>query len=258
MNKYCVYAHKRLDNGKIFYIGHGTIARSKDSGLKKTKRWQDINSVAGGHIVEILFDNLSKTEAIVKEQEILLAPELDWELVNVFLTTAKTKELDIEFLCKIVKYDESSPSGLSWVVDRGNKNKANAIAGCKTNGYYRVEIDGQSYSNHRIIYSLFNGLCETGMTINHIDNNSLNNNILNLEKVTQSENNRRKAITKNPSTGVYWTTRVRNGKVETMATAQYNTNDGVQKSKSFSASKGLLVAWYNACLFRSSMVDKYY
>lgn len=48
----------------------------------------------------------------------------------------------------------------------------------------------------RLIWAAFNG-CECDKTINHIDNNPLNNNIENLECISNQENNAKKNIYKN-------------------------------------------------------------
>lgn len=258
MNKYCVYIHRRADNDVVFYVGHGTLERSKSGSLNKTQRWQTIENEAGGHRVEILYGELSKEEAINKEQELLLSPPESWNLVNVHRITAKTKDIDIDFISSVVKYDENSVTGLVWATNRGTSIKAKESAGYVVNGYYRVEIAGQSYSNHRIIYSLFNGVIDKNLTINHIDNNPLNNKIDNLELVSQSDNNRRKNKTSSVSTGVYWYTEKRNGTVKTYALAQYNLPCGKQRKKLFSVSRGLLEAWYQACQFRLQMVKQYY
>lgn len=57
-------------------------------------------------------------------------------------------------------------------------------------GYARIRYKYKKFSVHRIIYRKFKGKLVEGMTVNHIDGNKLNNNINNLELVTQSDNNK--------------------------------------------------------------------
>ena len=50
---------------------------------------------------------------------------------------------------------------------------------------------------HRIVYAWFNGVAHEGMTIDHIDNNELNNNIHNLREMSLEENLSRKTVSRN-------------------------------------------------------------
>lgn len=50
---------------------------------------------------------------------------------------------------------------------------------------------------HRIVYAWFNGVARAGMTIDHIDNNELNNNVHNLREMTLEENLSRKKVGRN-------------------------------------------------------------
>ena len=50
---------------------------------------------------------------------------------------------------------------------------------------------------HRIVYAWFNGVARAGLTIDHIDNNELNNNIHNLREMSLEENLSRKTVSRN-------------------------------------------------------------
>lgn len=79
-----VYRHRRLDTNEIFYVGKGTKSKSKSFYSYKTefnrafiknnrsKWWQNITKKTE-YVVEILFDNLSESEA--SELEIFLISE---------------------------------------------------------------------------------------------------------------------------------------------------------------------------------------
>lgn len=47
---------------------------------------------------------------------------------------------------------------------------------------------GHMYPYHRVLYAWYNGVAHAGMDIDHIDGNSLNNDINNLREVTRKEN----------------------------------------------------------------------
>ena len=59
-------------------------------------------------------------------------------------------------------------------------------------GYRRTSIIYEgfiiSYSYHRFIYECFHGVIPGGYIVDHIDNNKMNNDINNLQIITQSEN----------------------------------------------------------------------
>ena len=110
------------------------------------------------------------------------------------------KELDIETFKSLFVYDETSPSGLRWKVDRRSFNliKAGDVAGCiyhPSNGTtlaWRIRFGGEAYLAHRVVYLLNNGsICRTKV-IDHIDGNPLNNKLENLRLTTSSENSKNK------------------------------------------------------------------
>ena len=56
-------------------------------------------------------------------------------------------------------------------------------------GYARLKLNGKSVRVHRLVMELFKG--PSDLTVDHIDGNKENNNLSNLEYVTQAENTRR-------------------------------------------------------------------
>lgn len=104
---------------------------------------------------------------------------------------------------KLFYIDRESPSGLRWLVDNNgktpkNKRYAGDVAGFQkatskgVKQYWRVKLDGVNYAVHRIIYEMVHGEIPDGMVLNHIDNNTFNNRIENLELCTHKENCRRR------------------------------------------------------------------
>ena len=61
-----------------------------------------------------------------------------------------------------------------------------------TNSYYSVALNYQGkakqYLTHRLVYEEYKGGIKKGMVVDHIDGDRLNNNINNLQLISQSEN----------------------------------------------------------------------
>lgn len=68
--------------------------------------------------------------------------------------------------------------------------------------YLNVEINNIAFKVHRIIWQMINGDLDENYQIDHIDNNGLNNNILNLRKVSCQINQRNKPLQSSNKTGV--------------------------------------------------------
>ena len=259
--RFCVYIHKRKDTGEVFYLGQGTYSRA--SSKRKYKGWETVVNQAGGFIHEYLEKNLTKDEAVSLENNYLTSPLTHWKLINKHTCIKESRELTREMFSEIVEYSESSPTGLVWKYDRGTKNKTGKKAGCQTDDYYRVEISGNNYSCHRIVYALIHGRCSGKKTINHINNNSLDNRIENLEEVTQSLNNKRKSTSGKNAKGVFWELQTKVGKhgniFTTYACCSWNDENGKQRTKRFSVSRvGLMVAYKLAVEYRRKMVEIFY
>ena len=191
-NDYYVYCHRRMDNNEIFYVGKGRKYRAYEKHRNKTKKWIKINEEANGHIVEILFMNLTNKEAILKEIELLNDQSLN--LVNVSKNNSRNK-IPIDELKELIYYDESSPSCFRWKVDRPNINRNNSkskhdIVGSRSKeGRYRLKYKNIKIYMHRLVWAWFNGDCDSeDLVINHIDLNKENNKIENLELVSHKEN----------------------------------------------------------------------
>jgi hypothetical protein len=113
-----------------------------------------------------------------------------------------------EELFEFIKYDEKSPSGLTWIKAR-KRIKVGDIAGYKNrfSGYWQLGFNYKVYKCHRIIYKIFNNINIQDIDIDHIDNNVGNNSIENLRVATESENmwNRKTPSTnKSGVKGVYF------------------------------------------------------
>ena len=98
----------------------------------------------------------------------------------------------VETLNELLTVDSSSPTGLTWKVNRRGTAKAGSTAGSQGSSgagvpYYQVRVNSNIYLAHRVIWKIANGK-DPENVIDHIDNNPLNNSVSNLRDVTQREN----------------------------------------------------------------------
>jgi len=99
---------------------------------------------------------------------------------------------NVEVLNELFTVDPSSPSGLTWRVNRTGTAKAGNRAGTvSTSGtgsdFWNLSINGIRFQAHRVIWKMVNGK-DPENVIDHIDGNPLNNNINNLQDITQQQN----------------------------------------------------------------------
>ena len=73
-------------------------------------------------------------------------------------------------------------------IETKNKCKLTGLTKTKT-GYLRVSVKGKDMYVHRLVMLAFKG--KSDLTVDHIDGNKENNNLNNLEYVTQAENVKR-------------------------------------------------------------------
>jgi hypothetical protein len=67
-NIFYVYIHKRLTDGKVFYVGKGKEKRAYS--VRRSDWWKRVAN-KHGYIVEILFDNLSEQDAFQSEIDVI-------------------------------------------------------------------------------------------------------------------------------------------------------------------------------------------
>lgn len=191
MDKYYVYLHRTTDDDKVFYVGSGCgkrmVAKNGRSipwnNLVKDRQWYST----------VVKQDMPRSEA--RELELTLIKHYVPE-GNVRETSIESKDFDndLEYILSTFEYSEISPSGLIYKQDsrvkgRGIKLKGETVGSIK-NGRYRISVNNKRRLTYRIVWLLCTGEDPVDFIIDHIDGNTLNNNISNLRKVTQAVNSK--------------------------------------------------------------------
>jgi len=196
INRFYVYLHLDADS-IVRYVGKGSRAGNDNrstSKLRRTKKWFGVFPDGVPNKLVIHTDDLNKEDSLTLEYA-LIEQHRD-TIVNCLTHKSRVKTYDYDYICSILRYDETSPTSLSWVV----KKNHGTIAGSRTSkvgGYYQVNIDCLPALAHRVVWLLCNGTLDPDLIIDHIDRDKLNNNINNLRSVTTSENCRNKTTISN-------------------------------------------------------------
>jgi hypothetical protein len=66
----------------------------------------------------------------------------------------------------------------------------------RPDGYFRVQLFGKFYSVHRVVWEMFNTVIPKGMQVDHINSNTSDNRIENLQLVTHKQNQQRRTGSK--------------------------------------------------------------
>ena len=112
----------------------------------------------------------------------------------------------LSILSQYIKYNPYCGIGV-WLMSPCNRVKVGAIAGKINNGYLKIKFQHKTYMGHRLFWLLHTGYDPGQLTIDHIDQNKLNNKFNNLRLATLSEqqrNVRTRLNNKSGHRGVYW------------------------------------------------------
>lgn len=162
-------------------------------------------------------------------------------------------------------YDEDSPTGLRWAVDRYAGRlynilvcAAGSVAGTRSGAYWYVSIGGEKFAAHRVIVTLCKGADVDSCEIDHKDGDGLNNKLDNLRVVSRTLNAQNVSLrSDNTSSVVGVCYRERETKWATYRYWEANWwVDNRQLSKSFSITKlGHAEAFRQACEHRAKMIN---
>jgi hypothetical protein len=177
-----------------------------------------------------------------------------------------TTQKELPNFNSIFKVDKTSPSNLSWNIEircgiYNNVLKCWIGKHCdhlsKTTGRYRVEFKQKSYEVSRIVFCIHTGkdYFDKSFIVDHIDGNTLNNNVENLRSVTASGNMQNTAKRKTTeNTGVCLHT---SNKDFSYWRARWTDLSGKQREKLFSINKlGFDIAKECAILYRQQMIEE--
>jgi len=126
----------------------------------------------------------------------------DARLANPTISTDPKKTLTQSQLKKILKYNPTT-GDFFWISPTANRMKKGDMAGGKSkDGYTRIKIRGVSMLSHRLAWLYMEGYLPTGIEVDHIDKNPMNNSWENLRIVSHKCNSRNAKISKNNTSGV--------------------------------------------------------
>ena len=259
-NKYYVYLHRNF-NGEVVYVGKGAKTRVTSS-TNRSSAWRE--AVKGGYTYQILKDGMTNREAMILEEQLI---EIYRETVVNSKSSKLTKELDFDTLNDAFYYDETSPSGLRWKVNR-YKNKgavcarAGDVVGNKrylANGTprcWRVCFNYKDVLVHRIVWVLVHGQISPDLVIDHLDGNAFNNKITNLKPKTHADNARNRGHNTTQTGVIGITKRIAPGDIVTFR-ASWRDSNGKSQCRNFSTRKyGYEEAFRLACEVRKKKIQE--
>lgn len=232
--RFCVYLHKRKDNGEVFYVGSGNAKRPYV--LAKGQRgsaWDEVRDQTDVD-VEVLLTDLTKYDATLKEAEIYKELREKFVLANK-ATPSNARTLTREMFPEL-SYSAEYKSGLL--------RNGRGVCNVPNRGCWSLTYKQKGYQAHRVIWALVYGICPADKLVDHIDGNPLNNKIENLRLVNPDTNQKnRKPETEYP-------TGVQNRKDWCIVTDHNRKNYTV--SKKYFGDKALLAC----CEFRRRLFNK--
>lgn len=250
MMDYYVYLHRRKDTNEVFYVGHGRLNRAYIQ-HKRSNKWLSVANL-NGYNVEFFKSNLTKSEAISIENDLLRNPDPTWSLVNM-KPPVTVLNLNFEYFNEWFEYCPDSRSGLKWKKLSGKNSKGSHAGSLSKEKYWQVRLHNKLYTVHRIIWLLNHGSIDNELVINHIDNNKANNNIKNLEQVTSAINSRRSINQKAVDISGICYTKMKSGYEYWIG--YYHDINSKRKSKSFNIKlHGFDIAKQMAIEWRKSML----
>jgi hypothetical protein len=89
-------------------------------------------------------------------------------------------------LSRHLKYDPFTGAG-TWLIQPTNRVQVGSFAGTIKKGYLVIGYNNEHYKAHRLFWFLQTGHDPGALTVDHVDENKLNNKFLNLRLATKSQ-----------------------------------------------------------------------
>lgn len=99
----------------------------------------------------------------------------------------KRKPIDVDFLSTRLKYVPETGDFVWIVSNRGNRRAGDRAGSINGQGYWRIKVGQVTYMAHRLAWAMYHGR-DSGLEIDHIDGDPLNNKIDNLREATRLQN----------------------------------------------------------------------
>lgn len=107
----------------------------------------------------------------------------------------KEEDLDHEYLCSILKYDEEI-SRFKWLIKKGSCGAGKVAGFIHLDGYRMIKINKKCYLEHRLVWFYFHKKWPVGF-LDHVNGDGFDNRIENLREATNSQNMGNRKINKN-------------------------------------------------------------
>ena len=206
-NKYYVYGHYYRESNEIFYIGKGTRDRATTI-ANRSKNWKLAVENKSWYSV-ILFSGMSNFTALEKEEELIKL--LSDKIIN--NKVRKKNRTSVQVLREYLKYDETSPTGLTWLKRVGPVGPSTSRNVGDSAGYFKyykgkktsviLNFKGRDTKAHHIVWALVHGeYLDPNLIIDHIDGNPHNNLVDNLRITSSEVNSKNRAKQINNRTGI--------------------------------------------------------
>ena len=238
--RFCVYKHIDKTTGIVRYIGNGNNSGGNKRPFSKVDRSEQHLNEWDGLDVIIVQDNLTKTEAIKLEQD-LISAHSHLGLLNKITKFKSDLDYSYKYLSEYFEINLQSPTLLSWkkCSKFSVKTEGDSTGASLNKGYNRVHLNGRKLLSHKVIYVLYHKTdLDNLMVVDHLDGDRANNNPVNLQLKTYAENSRNKVKYKNNATGTTGVCFVsRGGKRSDSFIATWSDVNSNQKRKEFSVNK---------------------